>query len=151
MSTADLYGGHRVRVMWERPAGIWSVWPLRQMQKRMPIYVFIGYIQGVEQPLRICLRGDGAPPFVIDDPMAYDGGRYNHGPYANSSRYDSENEHHTLGQLFAMLHEWATHGREGWDADEQRTMDRALEEFYDWIWREHRRDREVMPALRGAD
>jgi hypothetical protein len=151
VSATRLYGGHRVRVMWERPAGIWRLWPFKNLRKPVPIYVFIGYILGVEQPLRICLPGEGSVPFVIEDPLAYDGGNYNHGPYPSASRYDAENTGHTLAQLFAMLHDWATDGSTARNPEEQQALRQALDGFYDWIWREHRRDRNVVPGIRAFD
>jgi hypothetical protein len=143
------YGGHRVRVMWERPVGIWSVWPFNRLRKPMPIYVFVGYVQGRDQPqgsekpLRICLPGDGSRPFVIVDPLDYDGGSFRHGPYVKSSLYDTENRGYTLSRLFELLHHWAEHGDENWGAAEKQELDQALNHFYTWIWREQRLDREA--------
>jgi hypothetical protein len=137
------YGGHRVRVMWERPVGIWSVWPFTKLRKPVPIYVFVGYVLSREQPLRICLPGDGSSPFVIHDPLDYDGGGFKHGPYVKSSRYDIENRGYTLSRLFELLRHWAEHGDENWGAAEKQELDQALDHFYTWIWREQRLDREV--------
>jgi hypothetical protein len=137
------YGGHRVRVMWERPAGFWSVWPFKKIRKPVPLYVFVGYVLGQEQPLRICLPGDGSTPFVIQDPLDYDGGGFKHGPYVKSSRYDTENRGHTLSRLFELLHHCAEHGDENWATAEKQELDQALDHFYTWIWREQRLDREV--------
>jgi len=145
------YGGHRVRVMWERPAGIWGVWPIKRLHKPVPVYVFIGYVQGLELPLRIGLRGDGSEPFIIEDPLAYDGKDFHHGPYANASRYDNENHGHTLSELFEMLRRWAIQGREHWDTAERLALDDALENFQDWIWQEHRRDRNMLPGVWAAN
>jgi hypothetical protein len=137
------YGGHRVRVMWERPVGIWSVWPFNRLRKPVPLYVFVGYVQGEDQPLRICLPGDGSVPFVIDDPLDYDGGYFKHGPYVKSSRYDIENQAYKLSRLFELLYQWAVHGDENLGPAERQELDQALDHFYQWIWKEQRTDREA--------
>ncbi len=147
LSQTAQYGGHRVRVMWERPAGFWSLWPIKRLHKPVPVYVFIAYVQGLELPLRIGLRGNGSAPFVIDDPLAYDGKDFYHGPYANASRYDKENHGHRLAELFEMLHRWATEGQDNWAPEDRVALDQALDNFHDWIWQEHRRDRNVLPGV----
>ena len=144
MTSPDLYEGHRVRVMWDRRAGIWHCWPFSYWRKHVPVYVFIAYVRGEDRPLRICLRGDGESPFIIRDPLAYDGGYFNHGPYANAARYDQENPGHTLAGLFDMLHKWA--GGDAPEPAEEQRVHQALEGFYAWIWREHRRDRAMLPG-----
>ena len=149
MSRADSFEGHRVRVMWERPAGIWVHWPLTRLRKATPIYVFVGYVQGSDEPLRICVRDDGSAPFIIADRLAYDGGYFSHGPYANAARYDSENNGHTLSDLFRMLRNWVEQGDDGRDAEEQQALDQALVEFRAWIWREYCRDRAVPVGVRS--
>jgi hypothetical protein len=148
LTKTSLYGGHRVRVMWERPAGIWHRPPLKWWIKPAPVYVFIGYIRGLEQPTRICLRGDRDRPFIIEDPLDYDGGDFNHGPHAKADRYDEENGGHTLADLFEMLHRWAR--SDDLNQDEQQVLERTLDEFYAWIWREHRRDRPLLPGNYSA-
>ena len=140
LTSPRLYDGHRVRVMWRRPVGIWNRWPLTQLHAPRPIYVFVAYVHGWERPVRICLPGDPGEPFVINDPLAYDGGPYDHGPHATSAAYDDGTKTYSLSDLFEMLHKSATHGPSGLDKEEQQALDDALEEFYVWIWREGRRD-----------
>ena len=148
ITPANRFESHRVRVMWERPVGIWERWPLKYLRKPTPIYVFIGYIQGSEQPLRICLRDDGSPPFVIDNRLAYDGGYFKHGPHANAARYDREHGGHTLSDIFQILHNWAAHGDGDWGAAECESRDRALAEFQAWISRERGRDHDIPSGVR---
>jgi hypothetical protein len=133
--------------MWERPAGIWDVWPFNKFRRPVPIYVFVGYVRGQEQPLRICLPGDGSPPFVIGDPLDYDGGGFKHGPFATAARYDRENDGHTLAELFALLHLWATAGDTKPGAADQQALDVALDRFHAWMWHHQHRD---QAALSGA-
>jgi hypothetical protein len=145
---ADIYGGHRVRVMWERSVGTRGRWPFNLLHKPEPTYVFIGYSQGWAQPPRICLRDDGSAPFIITNPLAYDGGCFIHGPNANANRYDAENDGHTLGRLFNMLLHRIENGDAGLTADERQALERELDVFFAWIWRAGRRERSARPHVR---
>jgi len=146
LTSASLFGGHRVRVMWERREGIRGFWPLKRLRRPEPIYVFLAYTDRSERPVRICYRGYRERPFLIEDPLAYDGGNFNHGPYANAARYDAENHGHTLSDIFRSLYRWAKEDLEVWTAEEQEVLHRMLEEFHSWIWQEHRRDRSMLPG-----
>jgi len=146
----EICAGHQVRVMWERAVGLWQVWPLKRLRRPVPIYVFLGYSPGEALPLRICLRGDGSVPFIIDDPLAYDGGHFNYGPFATASRYDDDNGGHTLAELFTLLQRWAIHGREDWSEADRQALGRALDQFHIWIGREHHRDRNLLPGAQTA-
>jgi hypothetical protein len=134
------YEGHRVRVMWQRPVGLLQRWLRASWRKPIPIYIFIAYVRGLEMPVRICLRDEGEAPFVIGGPLDFDGGLFNHGPYADAERYDKDNPGQSLSCLFEMLHLWAVHGMDDWDAAARERLTGALDEFYSWVWREHRRD-----------
>ena len=129
------YEGHRVRVMWERPFGIWDRWAVRLFRTRVPIYVFVAYAHGRERPLRICLREDQEMPFVIENPLDYDGGYFDHGPYTNAVHYDDHAERRSLSDLFDMLLRSARNGTADWADGERLALKHALNDFYSWIWR----------------
>lgn len=140
MAPTALFEGHRVRMMWERPVGIWRYKPLVLLRTMMPFYVFTAYMRGLETPARICISGDRDRPVLLDDPLAFDGGTFYHGPYAMAANFDEKINEFSLSNLFGLLYNWAT--RDGFisDPSNEQTINNYLDIFHEWILDELQRD-----------
>jgi|GEM_PF-4251876 len=140
LAPATAFEGHRVRMMWERPSGIWRYKPLLLLRTLMPIYVFTAYLRGLDTPARICLWGDRQRPFLLDDPLAYDGGDFYHGPYATADHFDRQNDEFRLSSMFDLLYDWATQDEFIFDPPNELKINNYLDVFHEWILDELDRD-----------
>lgn len=140
MAPAMLFDGHRVRMMWARPVGIWRYKPLVLLRTLMPFYVFTAYLRGSDTPARICISGNRQRPVLLDDPLAFDGGKFYHGPYAMAANFDQKIDKFSLSNLYSLLYDWAMHDSFMLDPSNEQTIHDYLDIFHDWILDELHRD-----------